>query len=136
MSGTVRYTVETLRSGQPRPYAATERECLIRVEIIHWGKKDFEPWLAGGDVEATIKRDEEMRTAGQLMGGQSPAEKRKFQMDWAKKIVKTLFNTFRERSDDDGRTGMDAAFYPTLRNITLDYKAGTIRALITEEYTD
>lgn len=132
----IRYTVTTLRSGQPRAYADTEREYLVTVERSHTNDAPFVPWLMGGDVEANIKRDAALRAEGRMFGGYSPDETRKAQRDWAKKIVRALCQDFREASDEDGRTGMEAHFYPTLKSLTVDAKAGTIRAFIVEPYTD
>jgi len=130
------YEVETLRSGQPRPYAATEREYRITVKAERYGKDGMHPWLFGGDVEAQIRRDEAERAAGRMFGGESPDQARKSQRDWAKKIVRGLCQDFREKDDNDGRTGMDAAFYPTIKWMKLDPSAGKIHVFITEEYTD
>jgi hypothetical protein len=108
-----RYTVEVLRSGQPRAYADTENEYLVRCEMERsYGpdKGQMKPWLYGLD-EAT-------------------------RLTWAKSLVKVLCQTFREAGDDDGRTGMEAHFYPTLRSLVIDQNTGTIRALIIEPYTD
>ena len=98
MDNLTHYSVETLRSGQPRPYADTEREYL--------------------------------------MGGQSPDDLRQAQRNWAKGIVRALCQNFREKYDDDGREGLDAHFYPTLKQLNLDPQAGTIRAFIIEPYAD
>ena len=136
MAETTVYSVEVLRSGQPRPYADTEREYLITVKRTQYGKDGLHPWLMHGDVEARIKREEADRAAGRMYGGGSPDELRKSQREWAKKIVRALCQNFREKNDDDGRTGMDAHFYPTLKSLALDAKAGTIRAFIIEPYTD
>lgn len=130
------YAVEVLRSGQPRPYADTEREYLITVKAPKYGEKDPVPWLMFGDVEARIRKDEAARAAGKMQGGQKPDELRKGQREWAKKIVRALCQNFREKDDDDGRTGMEAHFYPTLKWLKLDAAAGTIRAFIIEPYTD
>lgn len=130
------YEVEILRSGQPRPYADTEREYLITVRSERYGKEGLHPWLKHGDVEAKIAKDEAARAAGKMFGGMSPDALRKDQREWAKKIVRGLCQNFREKDDDDGRTGMNAHFYPTLKRLTLDHKAGTIRAFIVEPYTD
>lgn len=130
------YAVEVIRSGQPRAYADTEREYLITVKSSQYGKDGLHPWLMYGDVEAQIVRDEADRAAGRLYGGHSPDDLRKYQREWAKKIVRGLCQNFREKDDDDGRTGMDAHFYPTLKWLRLDPKAGTIHAFIVEPYTD
>lgn len=131
------YSVDTLRSGQPRPYADTEREYLITVKSAGYGKDAApKPWLMYGDIEAQIVLEEAARKAGTMSGGMSPDQLRKGQRDWAKKIVRALCQNFREKDDDDGRKDMSAFFYPTLRSLTLDAKAGTIRAFIIEPYTD
>lgn len=46
------YTVDVLRSGQPRAYADTERDFLITVTHTHWQTKETAPWVFLGDVEA------------------------------------------------------------------------------------
>ena len=130
------YSVKVLRSGQPRAYADTEREYLITVKSTSYGKEGLHPWLCLGDVEATIKKDEKDRAEGRLFGGLLPDQLRTKQREWAKRIVRGLCQNFREKGDDDGRTGMDAHFYPTLTSLKLDPKEGTIRALIIEPFTD
>jgi hypothetical protein len=108
-----RYTVETIRSGQPRPYADTEREYRIFVEVKPQyapEPKEFQPWLQGGDVTE--------------------------QRLWAKRVIRALCCDFREADDKDGRTGMEAAFYPTLKVLELNPAQGTIHCLIVEAYTD
>lgn len=130
------YSVETLRSGQPRAYADTEREYLITVTANMHGLKGLQPHLMCGDVEAQIKRDEADRASGIMFGGTSPEALRKQQADWARKIVRSLCQNFREKDDEDGRTGMEAHFYPTLQSLKLDPKAGTVHAFIIEPYTD
>lgn len=133
------YTVDILRSGQPRPYADTEREYLITVlaeSTYGPDKGTMKPWLMYGDLETRIKTEEQMRAKGTMHGGESPDQLRTNQRDWAKKIIRGLCQNFREAKDEDGRTGMDAAFYPTLTKLTLDARAGTIRAFIIEAYTD
>lgn len=130
------YTVDILRSGQPRPYADTDREYLITVEKSRHGKDGMYPWLMHGDVEERIKREEADRAAGRMIGGMPPDALRKEQRDWALKIVRALCQNFREKDDDDGRTGEYAHFYPTLKWLMLDQKKGTIHAFIVEPYTD
>ena len=130
-----RYTVDVLRSGQPRAYADTERECLITVETEDYRTHEMKPWVLYGDVESRIVREEADRAAGRMSGGQPPEVLRKQQRDWALKIVRTLFQDFREENDDDGRTGMGAHFYPTLRSLKINHEDGTIRAFIVESYT-
>ena len=137
MSNTTVYSVETLRSGQPRAYADTEREYLITVKASHWSKNGvLKPWLMHGDVEKRIVEEEAMRKSGQMLGGETPDHLRKSQREWAKKIVRALCQNFREKDDDDGRTDMAAYFYPTLQWLKLDPKAGTIHVFIIEPYTD
>ena len=133
---TTTYSVDVIRSGQPRPYADAEREYLITVKSTQYDKDGMHPWLLGGDVEARIKREEAWRAEGCMSGGYSPDELRSEQREWAKKIVRALCQNFREKDDDDGRTGMEAHFYPTLKWLKLDPKAGTIRAFIVKPYTD
>lgn len=136
MTHEVTYSVQTLRSGQPRPYADTEREYLITVKSTQYGKEGLHPWLLYGDVEKRIRKDEADRAAGRMSGGYKPDELRTSQQAWARKLVRALCQDFREAGDQDGRTGMDAHFYPTLTSLKLDPEAGTIRAFIIEPYTD
>lgn len=136
MSHTTQYSVEILRSGQPRAYADTEREYLITVQSTQYGKEGLQPWVLYGNVEARIKREEADRKAGRMSGGESPEKIRRTQREWGKKIVRSLCQNFREKDDDDGRTGMEAHFYPTLQSLKIDPKTGTIHAFIIEPYTD
>lgn len=135
---TTTYSVEILRSGQPRPYADTEREFRITILSTDFAGKASEPkpWLMCGDVEARIAREEADRKAGRMSGGMSPDQLRKSQRDWAKGIVRALCQNFREKDDDDGRKDMEAYFYPTLKFLKLDGQAGTIHVFIIEPYTD
>jgi hypothetical protein len=135
---TTSYSVETLRSGQSRPYGDTEREYLITVLSSDFAGKDGEPkpWLMYGDVESRITSEEALRKAGKMSGGMSPDQLRKGQRDWAKGIVRALCQNFREKGDDDGRKDMDAHFYPTLKFLRLDGRTGTIHVFIIEPYTD
>lgn len=130
------YTVETLRSGQPRPYADTEREYLITVTMKQSHEKEHRPWVMHGDVEARIRREEKDRAEGRMFGGSSPDELRKQQREWAKGIIRALCQHFREKGDEDGRKDMEAHFYPTLKSLKIDPSAGTIRAYIIEPFTD
>ena len=131
------YSVETLRNGQPRAYADTEREYLITVKSTQYGKDGLFPWVQNGDVEARIAREEADRKAGRMSGGYPPDELRKQQREWAKGLVRALCQqNFREKDDDDGRTGAEAHFYPTLKSLDIDHRAGTVRALIIEPFTD
>lgn len=133
---TVTYSVETLRSGQPRAYADTLREYLITVKREQYGKDGMHPWVLHGDVEAKIKRDEAARKAKTMFGGYSPEQLRAAQQEWAKKIIRALCQNFREEGDDDGREGMEAHFYPTLNSLVVNHNAGTIKVLIIEPFTD
>lgn len=133
---TTRYTIEVLRSGQPRPYADTEREYLITCEATGYGGTGFNPYISHGDVEAMIAQQEADRASGRMAGGYPPDALRKQQRDWALNLVRALCQNFRERGDDDGKIGMDAHFFPTLKNLTIDHKAGTVRAFIVEPFTD
>jgi hypothetical protein len=127
---TVTYTVDTLRAGQPRAYADSEYEYRITIA------RDGKPWFLGGDIEATAARDEADRKAGRMIGGATPDDMRKMQGDWARQVIRALCQNFRERDDEDGRVGMAGAFFPTLRWLRLDAKAGTIHVMITSLYTD
>lgn len=136
---TTRYTVKTLRHGQPRAYADHEYEYVISVEATGYTTKDahvFKPWVMFGDVENRIRREEAERKAGRMFGGYSPEQLRKQQGDWAKGIVRALCHNFREAGDRDGREGLSAHFYPTLKSLVVDADKGEIRVLIVEPYTD
>lgn len=133
------YTVDTLRAGQPRAYADSEYEYKITVQReAEWGpnKGKVEPWLLGGDVEAQIRRDEAARAAKTMFGGYSPEQLRQQQREWARSILTALARRHREASDKDGKEGAEAFFWPTLKWLRMDGKAGTIHALIVEPYTD
>jgi len=133
------YTVICHRAGQPRAYADSEYVYTLKIEQeVGYGdsKGQMKPWVYLGDVEASIKKDEQLRKEGKMWGGQSPEQMRKAQRDWAIKLVKTLCMNFRERSDDDGRTGMDAHFYPTLQLLQIDPAMGEIRVSIIDPFTD
>ena len=56
--------------------------------------------------------------------------------EWAKRIVDALCYHFREVGDDDGLTGMDAHFYPTLEKLEIDHERGEIHVVIEQPYTD
>lgn len=130
------YSVQIIRSGQPRPYADTEREYLITIKAAQYGKDGLHPWLLHRDIERRIAEEEQLRKAGKMLGGQSPEQLRNERNEWAKKLVRALCQNFREKDDQDGRQGMEAHFYPTLKWLKLDDKAGTIHAFIIEPYTD
>lgn len=125
------YLVDCLRSGQPRPYADHANEYLITIrQGVHGKPEAPEPWVLMGDVEGTIRRDEAMRAAGTMFGGDTPDGLRKQQLDWAKALVRALCHDFKEKGDE----GHNWASW-TLARLTIDPHAGTIRALITAEYT-
>ena len=80
MNNETRYTVTVLRAGQPRPYADSEYEYLIKVEQLETYCSDqgkMKPWILGGDVEARIRSEEAQRKAGTMSGGYGPEELRK-----------------------------------------------------------
>lgn len=138
----VRYTVEHIRSGQSRPYADTVNEYLIHVEaILGFGKtkeerENWHPWLLCGDLDAQKQKEIEDTRAGRIritrIGHTQEsyyAEQKAYQVAWAKKIVKALCQDFCE-----GKEGGWAS--PKLQTLSLDVKAGTIRVVIREAYTD
>lgn len=133
---TIRYTVEVLRSGQPRPYADTEREYLISVETKGYLDKELHAGFPDGNLDETIAQEEDDRKSGRMFGGYPPDALRKRRRDYALSLVRSLCQNFREPNDDDGRKDMEAHFYPTLRKLHIDEAAGTIRALIVEPFTD
>src|ERR1700680_2092133 len=106
MQHTAQYTIETIKDGQqPKPYAPHQWEYLITRKETQFGKEGLFPNLpAWGN-------DEELK-------------------GWAKKLVKAICINFRERNDNDGKTGMDAEFFPTLESIECDREAGSIRVKI------
>jgi hypothetical protein len=125
------YLVECLRSGQPRPYADHANEYLITIrQGVHNQPDKPKPWVLMGDVEGTIRREEAARAAGTMSGGYLPEDLRKQQTDWAKALVRALCHDFKEKGDE----GRDWASW-TLASLKIDPHAGTIRALITAEYT-
>lgn len=130
------YAVEILKSGQPRAYADTEREYRITVKRTQYGKDGLLPWVQHGDVEKRISEEDALRKAGKMYGGTSPEDLRKEQSEWARNLVRALCQNFREKNDEDGRTGMEAHFYPTLKWLKIDPKAGTVHAFIIEPFTD
>lgn len=110
--------MEIIRAGQPRAYANSEFECLIKVEFAAFDQ-EYKPWCQYGnrmDIPDLVAR----RDA------------------WAKSIVKLLFRSFREAGDQDGKKegSMDAHFAATLKWLKLDAAKGEIRALIVEPFTD
>ena len=126
----IRYTVDTIRSGQPRAYADHIHEYLITIEHEKYGKAGLHPWVEGGDVEERIKREEADRAAGRMSGGYPPDALRKQQADWAKALVRALCRNFREKDDPANDWAS-----PKLASLKVDHKAGTVRAVITEAYT-
>lgn len=125
-----RYTVTTLRSGQPRPYADTEHEYLVTIESASSEAVPMSPWIPGGDVEARIRKEACLESSGEADA------LRIRQTLWAKAVVRALCRNFRETGDNDGLNGMAAHFAPTLKTLTINYAKGEIRALIVEAYTD
>lgn len=115
---TITYAVTTLRSGeQVENYAPHVYAFTVKVE------KDGKPYLPY--QTAVIKN---LRYPNDALEG--------MQRDWAKRIVRALCHQFREVGDDDGRTGMDAHFYPTLEKLEIDHERGEIHVVIEEPYTD
>lgn len=136
MPETTKYTVQVLRSGQPRAFADTEREYLITIEASQYGKEGLFPYVMHGDVEKQIRREEADRAALKMFSGYPPERLRVQQHKWAINLVKVLCQNFREKGDDDGKVGMEAHFYPTLKSLTINHAAGTVRAFIIEPFTD
>lgn len=130
------YSVQVMRSGQPRAYADTEREYLIAVKSTFHGNDGLRPWLLYGDIEKRIAEETKARATGRLSGGETPEQLRATQRKWALGLVRALCQNFREKDDDDGRKGTEAHFFPTLKWLKLDPKAGTIHAFIIEPFTD
>jgi len=131
------YKVETIRAGQPRAYADHIYEYVITIYSESYTKdKTMAPWVMYGDVEASIKKDQELRAKGLMYGGTDPDKMRKNQRDWAKGLVRALCHEFREKNDEDGRKGLEAHFYPTLQSLVIDPTAGTIRVVIIDPFTD
>lgn len=138
-----RYTVEVLHSGQDRPYANTVNEYRVTCEMFRtWGlppeRDKWHPWLMFGDIDATKAKEIQDERSGRCIVSRSgttrdeyfAGEKRR-QLEWAKKIVKTLCQNFFEQGEDGANWAS-----PMLNFIHLDAKAGTINARITEAYTD
>lgn len=115
---TITYAVTTLRSGeQAENYAPHVWEYRVKVE------KDGKPYLP-------------YATEGIKKLGYPGDAIAAMQRDWAKRIVRGLCCNFREAGDNDGRTGMDAHFYPTLEKLEIDHERGEIHVVIEQPYTD
>lgn len=71
---TTTYSVECLRSGQPRPYADHIYEYVITCTL------DGKPWLMGGVVEA---------------------QAREWQINWAKRVARALAVDWKEKGAGD-----------------------------------
>ena|ERR1035438_7060867 len=107
-----RYSVEVLRSGQPRPYADTEHEYKIYCERNQtWGKPEERGWKPFLPFSSGLSEIEKQGRIDQLI--QSVTMK----MFWRK----------------DTQPNWS---YPLLKWIKLDEKLGVIHVFITEEYTD
>ena len=112
-----RYTVDVVRSGQPRAYADTEHEYIVHVEQNRAGWKtpgspdDWHPWL--------------------YPAGTDDAGKKWFQ-NWCDTVVKAVCQNFYRKSDEPGADWAS----PILRWMRVDHAEGTIHAYITEAYTD
>ena len=112
-----RYTVEVVRSGQPRAYADTEHEYIVHIEQNKscWAKpgtpEDWRPWL--------------------YPEGNDDPGKKWFQ-NWCDKIVKTLCQNFYRKVGEDGSDWAS----PILKWMRFDHAKGTIHVFITESYTD
>jgi hypothetical protein len=111
-----RFTVTTIRSGQPRPYADTEREYLIQVEASFQIRKtdppegtEWKPWLIGGPTPDPV-----------------------WFQKWCDNVVKGVCQNFYRAPDEPG---CDWAS-PMLKWMRTDYIKGTIHVFITECYTD
>jgi len=113
-----RYTVEVVRSGQPRAYADTEREFIVHVEQnkAAWkapgSPEEWHPWLYPKDSD--------------------PAGSNKYFNDWCDKIVKAVCQNFFRSSTE---LGADWAS-PILKWMRVDHAKGTIHVFIIEAYTD
>ena len=118
----LRFTVETVRSGQPRPYADTEREYIVTVEreIEQWMRHDkykdtkvgeWHPWLYGSAEDSAGK---------------------KWFDDWCDRIVKALCQNFYRSVDEPGADWASSM----LKWMRVDRDKGTIHVFITEAYTD
>lgn len=109
----VRYTVKTFcHDFQPTPYSDHVSRFLILVERPRTRRDGTIVWETWQQPQA-------------------PADVIR---PWALRLVRTLCMDFREKGDDDGRTGLDAALYPHLKD--LDVKDGIIEVEIRRVYTD
>ncbi len=112
-----RFTVDIVRSGQPRAYADTEHEYIVHVEQnkAAWLKpespEDWQPWL--------------------YPEGNDERGKKWFQ-DWCDTVVKALCQKFYRTTHDDGADWAS----PMLKWMRVDHEKGTIHVFITEAYTD
>ena len=118
-----RYSVMVIRSGQPRPYANTEREYKIYCERYqNWGlapdKDKWHPWVPGifGGIECDSN-------------GVPTDLHERAKIDMLAKALTQRY--FRDRDDPQANWAS-----PFLQWMKIDVKAGTIHFFITEEYTD
>jgi len=118
----VRFTAETIKSGQPRPYADTEREYVVTVEreVQRWMQHDkykgtkvgeWIPWLYPEGTDDNGK---------------------KWFQNWCDMVVKATCQNFYRKMDDPGACWAS----PILKWMRIDHEKGTIRVFITEAYTD
>ena len=111
------YSVTVIRSGQPRPYADTEHEYLIKGEYFN-------------RYAAPQQRTEWLPFSHQSAGVDGvPSEK--YELDACDRFVQGLVGKY-YRHTDEGY----GWFEPTLEWMKIDHKAGTIHLLISEAYTD
>jgi hypothetical protein len=110
-----RYSVQRIRAGQPRPYADSEYEYLVKVEHFQRYGKDPEernkwvPWLP--------------------IASNTPTEAEQKQLDH---IVKGVCQNFYRTMSEPGSDWAS----PILQWMRVDKMNGTIHLLIKEAYTD
>lgn len=119
-----RYSVQVLRSGQPRPYANTEREFKIYCERYQgYGlppDKDkwhpfYPPGTAGNEVDS------------------NGVPTNKYNRDLLDRFVKGVTQNYYREEDNDPAANWASPFLKWMR---INREAGTIHLFITEEYTD
>ena len=118
----IRFTAETIRSGQPRAYADKEAEHIVTVERL------IEEWMCRGsssDMKAGEWRPWLYPVADNAAG-------QKWFQDWCDRIVKATCQNFYRTVDEPGANWAS----PILKWMRVDREKGTIHVFITEAYTD
>jgi hypothetical protein len=117
-----RFSVQVLRSGQPRAYADTEREYKVLCERWQdWGKAEEQGWKPSIPLHMNgLKCDEN--------GVPTDPHAR----ETIDNIVRGTCQRFWRSASEPGATWA----HPILKWMKVDSKAGIIHVLIIEAYTD